>query len=41
MTIDVTYDNKVNEDNKLKTINVDEEITSYFTGYDKILEIKK
>lgn len=41
MSIDVTYDKKISEGNKLKVINVDEEITSYFTGYDKILEIKE
>jgi DNA polymerase-3 subunit gamma/tau len=42
LTIDITYDDDaIKKNNKVKSINIEEEIEKYFTGYDKVLEIKK
>jgi DNA polymerase-3 subunit gamma/tau len=42
LTIDITYDRDgLKKNDKIKSINIEEEIGKYFTGYDKVLEIKK
>jgi len=41
LTIDVTYDNVLKKSKDIRPVNVEEEISNYFSGYDNVLNIEE